>query len=233
MNDKNPIIEKIYRRLLKEYGQQGWWPVMDNNREDTTVAIDFRGYHPADYSYPKTKKQQFEICVGAILTQNTAWTNVEKALLNLKKENALSPQRINNLADELISSLIRPAGYFNQKTIYIKTFASFYLSLEEKTPTREEVLSCKGVGNETADSIMLYAFSKPEFVIDTYTKRIFSHLDICKNYAKYVDLKNMFENSIERDVEVYQEYHALIVEHAKRYYNKKPYGNNKDFLKLI
>lgn len=226
-------FKKIYNFLMKSYGLQGWWPVLDHKGEEPNITGDLRGYHPGDYSYPKNSNQRFEICVGAILTQNTAWKNVEKALINLRSAKVLSPSKLIQLGDKKLKELIRPAGYYNQKAGYLFNFTIFFLALKGKIPTRDEVLSCKGVGDETADSILLYAYSQPEFVIDAYTKRIFSHLGFIKPDEKYMDIKKLFEKNVKRDVHIYQEYHALIVEHAKRYYSKKPYWANDPLVMII
>ncbi len=185
---------------------------------------DFKGYHPGDYSYPQSSTHQFEIALGAILTQNTAWRNVEKALLQLQSARSLSAKKIKQLDINTLKQLIRPAGYYNQKAQYIKNYCDFFSSLKGSVPTRALLLSCKGIGNETADSILLYAYSQPEFVIDTYTKRIFFALGLCKQDESYMTLKTLCEQNLDKDVQLYQEYHALLVEHAKRYYSKKPYG---------
>ena len=226
-------INKIYSWLMKLYGPQGWWPVLSHKGKKPDITGDLRGYHPKDYSYPRNTNQRFEICVGAILTQNTAWKNVEKALINLKSAKVLTPRKLIQLSDKELKELIRPAGYYNQKAVYLINFTEFFLSLKGKIPSRDEVLHCKGVGDETADSILLYAYSKPEFVIDTYTKRVFSNLGFIKPDEKYSAIKKLFETFVERDVRVYQEYHALIVEHAKRYYSKRPYGNNDPLLRIL
>lgn len=227
------IINTIYTWLLKFYGPQGWWPVLSHKGKKPDITGEFRGYHPEDYSYPRNTNQRFEICVGAILTQNTAWKNVEKALNNLKAAKALSPRKLIQLSDKELRALIRPAGYYNQKAGYVINFTRFYLSLRGKTPARDEVLFCKGVGEETADSILLYAYSQPEFVVDAYTRRVFSNLGFIKVNEKYLTIKKMFERCVEKDVRTYQEYHALIVEHAKRYYSKKPYGNNDPLVNIF
>jgi len=190
-------ISQVYNWLYKKYGPQGWWP------------LSGIGYHPGDYSYPKTREQQFEICVGAILTQNTAWVNVEKALNNLKRYNALVPEKLQNLDN--LPEIIKPAGYYNQKAKKLKIFAEFFQT--HKTPTRKELLNLWGIGKETADSMLLYAYNVPIFVIDAYTKRIFS--DIIDKNADYDDVQRIFEDKIEKNLVVYQEFHALIVEHGK------------------
>ena len=166
-------IHQIYNMLLKLYGPQGWWPLLNCKGINPTKTGAVKGYHPNDYSYPKNDRQRFEICIGAILTQNTSWPQVEKALLNLKGLNALNPEEMKNLKLEKLKQAIKPAGYFNQKARKIKEFTDFYLSLNNKISTREELLELWGIGPETADSILLYAFKVPTFVVDAYTKRVF------------------------------------------------------------
>jgi len=212
-------IQKIYDLLLKKYGLQGWWPLLDVKGNNPSGS----GYHPGDYSYPRNENQKFEIIIGSILTQNTSWLQVEKALFNLKKMNALNEKRIKKLSDGKLKEAIKCAGYFNQKAKKIRLFTDFYSSLKGKTPSREELLAIWGIGDETADSILLYGYKVPTFVIDAYTKRIFSHLKIIKESDSYMHIKHLFEKSIPRNLEIYQEYHALIVEHAKQCYSKKPY----------
>ncbi len=232
-NNHKKNIEKIYAWLMKSYGPQGWWPVLNHKGKKPNITGNLRGYHPKDYSYPRNSNQGFEICVGAILTQNTAWKNVEKALINLKAAKVLSPRKLIQLGDKELKELIRPAGYYNQKAGYLLTFTEFFLSLKGKVPARGEVLNCKGIGDETADSMLLYAYSQLEFVVDAYTRRIFSNLGFIKHDEKYMIIKELFETYVERDVFIYQEYHALIVEHAKRYYSKKPYRINDPLNKIL
>ena len=217
-------INTIYSLLLKEYGPQGWWPLLSCNGVNPTKTGSMEGYHPAVYSYPRTESERFEICVGAILTQNTAWPNVEKALSNLKKARVLSSKKIQSISTDDLSDLIRPAGYFNQKSRYLKNTAEFFEETKGSTPSRNDLLSVKGIGEETADSILLYAFSVPSFVIDAYTRRIFGHLGLIDPKSSYRHIQKQFEEALPRDVVIYQEYHALIVEHAKRHYAKKPWG---------
>lgn len=214
-------IKKLYEKLLKLYGPQGWWPLLGYKGTKPTKTGSIKGYHPNDYSYPKNDKQRFEICIGAILTQNTSWPQVEKALLNLKGLNALNSKEMKNLKLEKLKQAIKPAGYFNQKAKKLKIFAEFYINLKARTPTREELLNIWGIGPETADSILLYAFKMPEFVVDAYTKRVFANLGLIEKNEKYEKVKKLFEDNLPKDFKLYQEYHALIVEHAKRYF----YGN--------
>ena len=214
-------IIAIYEALLDAYGPQGWWPVAGR-------------YHPGDYGVPKNEEETFEIIAGAVLTQNTAWTSVERALENLRRIEALNPCKILALSLDVLKSVIRPAGFFNQKAIYLREIAQFFAGLKGRTPSRKELMSVKGVGNETADSILLYAYKRPEFVIDAYTKRIVTSLGLADRGAGYMELKNLFESNLPRDVAIYQEYHALLVEHAKRFYSGKarePSEASVDFLR--
>jgi len=137
---------------------------------------------------------------------------------------------------DALKSAIRPAGFFNQKAIYLREMADFFVGLKGRTPSRKELMSVKGVGNETADSILLYAYKRPEFVIDAYTKRIVISLGLAERKAGYMELKNLFESNLPGDVALYQEYHALLVEHAKRFYSSKARessGASMDFLREI
>ncbi|MFC1617363.1 endonuclease III domain-containing protein [Candidatus Margulisiibacteriota bacterium] len=199
-----PDLMHIYSKLYKKHGAQGWWP---------TGTIT--SYHPGDYSYPKTESQKFEICVGAILTQNTAWKNVEKALLNLKNVHCLNPEKILSISHEKLAKLINPSGYFNQKAKKLVNFSGFFIKIGKKTPKRDDLLNIWGIGPETADSILLYAYKVPIFIVDAYTKRLFTCLGIIEKTWKYHDIQAFFENHLEKDYKLYQEFHALIVEEGK------------------
>lgn len=230
-------IKNIYKILLKEYGHQGWWPLCSLQNtigKNPTKTGSIKGYHPKDYTFPKNDRQRFEICIGAILTQNTSWQNVEKALINLIKIKALNPKKILSIDEDKIKNAIKPAGYYNQKTRKLKEFSKFFIELKNKRPKREELLNIWGIGEETADSILLYAYKEPSFVIDAYTKRILEHKKIINNKATYQVIKDFIENNLNlKDFKIYQEFHALIVEHSKRYYSKKPYGKDDMLLKHI
>ena len=199
----NKLLE-IYRRLYHAFGPQRWWP----------------GETP------------FEIAVGAILTQNTNWGNVEKAIENLKRDKALNVESINNMKTEKLASLIKPAGYFNVKAKRLKAFISFLMNeyhgslksmkKEEMQTLRVRLLQVHGVGHETADSILLYALEKPVFVIDTYTKRILSRHILMKYDKSYEEFQNIFHSSLKKDVKFFNEYHALFVRLGKTYCRKKP-----------
>ncbi|MGB9132212.1 MAG: endonuclease III domain-containing protein [Methanosarcina sp.] len=229
-------IRKIYDCLLASYGPQGWWPLIELCEAGGSNPIktgSLKGYHPADYTFPESRSQQFEIICGTLLTQNTSWTQVEKALLNLKKLNALSPEALITLCPELLKEAIKPAGYYNQKALRLQNLASWFMELEDRVPEREELLSLKGVGPETADSILLYAFKTPSFVVDAYTRRIVTNLGLADEKADYNYIKALFEENLPQDPELYQEYHALLVEHAKRYYQKRTAMKNACFLKIV
>ncbi len=200
---KNRLIE-IFDSLLEYFGPRFWWP--------------------AD--------SPFEVCVGAILTQNTNWLNVEKALENLKGEDLLSPPGIRDVPAGRLAELIRPAGYFNVKSARLKDFIGwlfdrYHGSLERMfagdwRDLREELLAVRGIGPETCDSIMLYAGHKPTFVVDAYTKRLFSRLGLLSEKAPYEEIRGLFMKSLPEDVRLYNEYHALIVQHCKDFCRKKP-----------
>lgn len=217
-------IEDIYQKLYQLYGPQGWWPLIDCKGSKPVKTGAIEGYHPLNYDLPVERNHIYEIIVGTILTQNTAWLQANTALHNLNELKALVPEKLLKLDVEILKSAIRPAGFLNQKAIYLKEVTRFFIGLNGETPSRKELLQVKGVGNETADSILLYAYKQPEFVVDTYTRRLFLHLGLAHEEVSYLELKNLFENSLPGDVPVYQEYHALIVEHSKRYYSKKPHG---------
>lgn len=206
----------LYYLLTDYFGTQHWWPV------DT-------GYHQQQGTDPR-----FEIMMGAILTQNTAWTNVEKALQNLKKHNALSVQGIHTLQEAQVRILIQPSGFFNQKAQRVKKLAAF-LSInyqgdldlffhQELQKIRMELLSLKGVGPETADSMLLYAGHKPIFVVDAYTKRLCNRLPIPVDSKDYEAIQRYFEQQLptSNQTVIYQQLHALIVECAKVFCRTKP-----------
>ncbi|MCL2687909.1 MAG: endonuclease III domain-containing protein [Methanobrevibacter sp.] len=232
MNIKNNL-NLIYNKLLETYSYQGWWPFIDYEGINPTKTGAINGYHPKDYDFPKNEKQKFEVIFGSILTQNTAWSSVEMALKNLNKLVNFNPESLLKFAnknEEDFKDAIRCAGFVNQKANYLKNISKFYIDLQDEIPSRKDILSVKGIGNETADSILLFAHKQKEFKVDAYTKRIFSYLGYINEKDSYMSVKNFFEDNFEGDVNQYQEYHALIVEHAKRYYSKTPYGVNDKIL---
>lgn len=190
----------VYNKLLEYYSEQHWWPC--NN--------------------------EYEMMVGAILTQNTNWKNVEKAIKNLG--NLLNPVDILQLDNSILSELIRSSGYYNQKTIKLKILTQWYKKYDFNIGKvrvmngdyiRNELLGLYGVGNETADSILLYALKKPYFIIDTYTRRLFSRLGY-NVPKKYDEFRLFIEENIKKDIQIYNEFHALIVIHGKHFCLKKP-----------
>ncbi|WP_406660433.1 DNA-3-methyladenine glycosylase [Methanolobus sp. ZRKC3] len=187
----------MYHILLKELGPQYWWPA-------ETV---------------------FEVVVGAMLTQQTKWTNVENAISKLKEHGLLEPSSLSQSDVVLLEELVRCCGFYRQKAFRLKNIASifheqgmekiFSMPLDDLRPW---MLSIKGVGAETADSIILYAAGKPKFVIDAYTTRIMKCLGV---EGDYMELQRLFESSLPRDVDLYKEYHALIVEYSKAFCGRK------------
>jgi len=213
-NSISKMISKIYKTLLKRYDKQGWWPITPPGHVE-----------PVYDKGPRTAKQKLEVCFGAILTQNTSWKNVEKAIVNLNKHDLIEINKILRIPKSQLAQYIKPSGYFNQKAIKLKSFCqyikdNYQSSLElffEKTikTLRRELLSIHGIGPETADSIILYAAAKPSFVVDTYTKRILSRYGSISKKASYDEIKELFESQFGKNSQVYNEYHALIVKLAK------------------
>jgi len=201
---KNKALLKIFNLLLGSFGPQQWWP------GDT----------------------QIEIIVGAILTQNTNWLNVEKAITNLKSKKVLSIKPLTSLTHNKLAALIKPAGYFNVKSRRLKNFIDYVnseyqgslkkLGREPLDILRVNLLKVNGVGPETADSILLYAFDKPSFVVDSYTKRIFSRLGLISPDLEYSEVRSFFMDNLKASVEMFNEYHALIVRLAKENCKVKP-----------
>ncbi|MBI2993789.1 MAG: endonuclease [Gammaproteobacteria bacterium] len=189
------ILLGLYHRLYTAYGPQSWWPA----------------------------RSDFEVIVGAVLTQNTAWTNVEYAIRNLRRERRLSLRAMDGLAHGELARLIRPAGYFNVKARRLKNVckwlaASGGLSGARRRSTnelREDLLRVNGVGPETADSILLYAFRRPVFVIDIYTRRLLSRFGLIAGDEPYETLRIAIESALAPDHSLFNEYHALIVRHEK------------------
>ncbi|PLW80023.1 endonuclease [Candidatus Woesearchaeota archaeon] len=210
-------INKIFNRLFAHFGPLGWWPVTRHNP------------YPEYLGGPINDKERFEIVIGAILTQNTTWKNVEKALINLNKKNLFNPKKIIDISKEELGEIIRSAGYYNQKSKKLKEISQFIIdnkNLEklEVSTLREKLLEIKGVGPETGDSIVLYAFNKPTSVVDTYTKRIFSRIGLMDEKRSYEDFKLFQEENFSVEPYKLQELHALLVEHAKEFCTK----NNPD-----
>jgi endonuclease-3 related protein len=209
-------LDVLTQALLDAYGPQGWWPLLGHAGGNPTSTGRLTGYHPGDFTFPRTPAQAFEIACGAILTQNTAWTNVEHALDALAGRELVDPAAILAAPDAVLETAIRPSGYFRVKAKKLRVFAQFFLALGARTPLRDELLCLWGIGPETADSIRLYAYKQPEMVIDAYTIRVLGHHRYCRGPLDYARAKRYCEKRLPRSLESYQEFHALMVEHAKR-----------------
>ena len=195
---------EIYNLLHAHFGDQGWWP--------------------AD--------SPFEVIVGAILTQNTSWTNVEKAIRNLKSAGLLTPGTLRWIEARRLAELIRPSGYYNIKTVRLKNFLNFlekeYCSdlekmfAEDDHILRRKLLAVKGIGPETADSILLYAGNKPVFVVDVYTRRILERHRVIREGLGYEEIQSLFMDNLPASAELFNQYHALIVNAGKNFCRKRP-----------
>jgi endonuclease-3 related protein len=207
-------LKNIYNLLYARFGPQHWWP------GDT----------------------HFEIVIGAILTQNTNWANVEKAITNLKKAKMLSPEKLLQLDSQKLAELIRPAGYYNIKAVRLKSFLNWLsenyagkLKTLNKVPTdrlRLELLSIKGIGPETADSILLYALNRPVFVVDAYTARICFRHYLIEEGTDYHRIQELFESNLSADVKLFNEYHALLVRLGKDFCRPTPRCDNCPLFRL-
>jgi endonuclease-3 related protein len=203
-NPQSEILMSLYQRLYKAYGPMHWWP----------------GETP------------FEVMVGAILTQNTSWSNVEKAIQNLKRKGVLTPKGIHQLRRNQLASLIKSSGYFRIKADRLRAFMKFLfenydgnlekMRNERLDALRKKLLDVKGIGSETADSILLYGLKKPVFVVDAYTKRILSRHRIISEKASYDEVQRLFVDHLPNDEGLFNEYHALLVHLGKTLCKKIP-----------
>jgi endonuclease-3 related protein len=194
----------VYHRMLRHYGPQHWWPA------DTP----------------------FEMMVGAVLTQAAAWSGVRRAISNLKAADAMSPEAVRRMSTDELATLVYPSVYHNSKALKLKALAEYLgtrfgddaeaMSGEETEGLRNELLGVYGIGEETADDILLYAAGKPAFVIDSYTKRVFSRLGLVPEKESYAGYRAMFTASLPADRDMFAEYHALIVRHAREICKKRP-----------
>lgn len=198
----DPRFRHLFESLLGAYGPQHWWP----------------GDSP------------FEIMVGAVLTQNTAWTNVEKAMGRLHTAAALDPRTIDGMPSPELADLIRPAGYFNVKAGRLRHLCRFVLESGgvealadiETDLLRRQLLAVHGVGPETADDILLYAFGRPVFVVDAYTRRLGQRMGLLGGDEDYETVRSLFEDALGADAALFNELHGLIVHHAKHVCRKRP-----------
>ena len=203
--DTGDKLLEIYDVLNGYFGNMNWWP----------------GESP------------FEVAVGAILTQNTNWNNVERAIASLKSEHLLDSNRLFEAEETCIAALIRPAGYYNIKARRLKAFLGFLheeyegdmgqMFQDELWHVRERLLSVKGIGEETADSILLYGGNKAIFVVDAYTRRILERHGIIKEGCRYGEIQKLFMESLTQDSRLYNQYHALLVQTAKSFCKKRPH----------
>ena len=197
-------LQDIHDRMFARYGEQCWWPA------DTP----------------------FEMMVGAVLTQATSWTNVEIAIARMKDADALSPAAIRGMDTDTLAALIYSSGFYNAKARKLKALAQFLgetydddistMRLVDGAKLRRELLGVKGIGEETADAILLYALGKPSFVIDAYTRRLISRLGIAPNSEAYSAYQKLFSDNLQQDTAMFAEYHALIVQHGKEACRKTP-----------
>ena len=196
-------LPQLCDRLAAHFGPLHWWPA----------------------------QTPFEVVIGAILTQNTAWRNVEYAIANLKQAQALTPEAIGNLSEPELQQLIRPAGFFRQKAERLQLFVAHLFARHdgelrhwlsgELGAVRQELLALKGIGPETADSILLYAGNRPSFVVDAYTRRLLTRLGLLQGEESYEQIRALFMNRLPHDSDLFNEYHALIVETCKQYCHKR------------
>jgi endonuclease-3 related protein len=197
-------LMEIYNLLFSAFGPQNWWPA----------------------------ETELEMMVGAVLTQNTSWNNVEKAIENLKERDLLSVRKLSQIATSALAECIRPAGYYNVKARRLKNLIKLikdkysgktegFFSFDTDT-IRKELLSVKGIGMETADSIVLYGAGRPLFVIDAYTHRILTRHELIDEEAGYYDLQGFFMDNLPLDVELFKEFHALIVKTGKDFCRREP-----------
>lgn len=201
--NKRSSLLRIFRALYSRFGPQGWWP----------------------------GDSRFEIIIGAILTQNTNWTNVENAINNLKLKGLINVKRLESVDIHLLAYLIKPCGYYNLKARRLKDFLDFLdveyggsierMAGEDTVVLREKLLNIRGVGPETADSILLYGLERPEFVVDSYTFRVFSRHGLVPEETDYDVVKGLFMDHLRPNVRLFNEYHALIVRLGKTYCRKK------------
>jgi endonuclease-3 related protein len=203
--ERRDLLIAIFDALFQAFGPQHWWPA----------------------------ETPFEVIVGAILTQNTAWKNVEKAIAAMRDRGLLDLGPLLQVPVTELASLIRTSGYYNQKAQKLKHFCEYLVTNwdgnlhgfleQDMEDLRNQLLGLRGIGPETADSIVLYAAEKPSFVVDTYTYRIFSHHGWVPEELSYEELRNYFMNSLEPDVGLFKEYHALLVRCGHLYYRRRPW----------
>jgi endonuclease-3 related protein len=209
-------LMEIYEGLLQKHGFQGWLPVAPIGSCSGDPNTPVYGVSP------KNEKQKLEVIFGAILTQNTSWKNVEKAIIALNEQGLVDISKILKIDESRLAEIIRPSGYFNQKANRLKGICRFLrghpiqrLRGMDMWEVRKLLLEVSGIGPETADSILLYALDKPIFVVDAYTRRMFSGLGLIKADAPYDEIQKFFMERLPNDARLFNEYHALIIAEEK------------------
>ena len=217
----NNLYNDVYHILAAKFGTMNWWP----------IVIGQTAHYGDGYSQKeRTAQDILEIAIGAILTQNTNWKNVVIAIHNLKQAKLLNIKALAQIETPKLAALIRPSGYYNQKAKKIKYFIGFVQrelsgkleNLKSKANPRKLVLQIWGIGEETADSILLYGYNLPFFVVDAYCKRLFLRLGGLKSGQNYCEIQAIFQENLPKDTYIYKEYHALIVEICKLSCRVKP-----------
>lgn len=202
------VLARLYRVLLAAFGPQHWWPA------------------------PPGREAPLEVMVGAVLTQNTNWRNVERALANLRAAGVLAPEALSRLSEGELARLVQPSGFYRVKARRLKALLDWLMASaggdlgrlrrRRRSRLREELLALPGIGPETADSILLYALGKPTFVVDAYTRRVLGRHGLIDPGARYDEVKALFESSLPRRLALFNEYHALFVELGKRFCRPRP-----------
>jgi endonuclease-3 related protein len=233
MRGAGGVLRSLYAELFAAYGPQGWWPLPSRSGRR---GFDERGYHPGDLAPPRDPAGRFEIALGAVLTQNTAWTNAERALRTLlaaglgggsraasRRTVAPLPADVAACGTQTLARLVRASGSYNIKARKLASLASFFDGHGlARAPRRDALLAVWGVGPETADSILLYGFGEPVFVVDAYTRRLLARRGVIAGTEPYDAVQDRFHRAIGRDATVFNEYHALIVRHAKEHCRARP-----------
>ena len=220
MNAGGAKLRRLLLALRGAYGPQGWWPLPSRAGRP---GFDAHGYHAGVPAAPDDPVGRFEVALGAVLTQNTAWINAERALLALLAAGVRLPADVLASGPRRLATLVRSSGSYNVKARKLAGLAKFFLDRGlDRPPGRDDLLGVWGVGPETADSILLYAFRHPAFVVDAYTRRLLVRLGILAGGEPYDAVQDLFHRALVRDPDLFNEYHALIVRHAKEHCRAAP-----------
>ncbi|MFH2115376.1 MAG: DNA repair protein [Spirochaetota bacterium] len=227
-------LEHMIDCLAHAYGPRGWWPLPSKAGQDGRNPAGYLLSHSLpvgscaqgpDASGSERKSRQaarFEIAVGAILAQNTAWRGASKAVAALATQGLLEPDAILEIEASELAAILRPAGTFARKAVYLKTLAAAWPDLDVGTPKRPELLALRGIGHETADCILCYCYGQPRFVADAYARRITARCGAAPAGLGYEELRRLAEAELPADALYLAEAHALLVEHAKRHCRARP-----------